>query len=203
MTDTLNLKGKKITADSAMEKVIAARARAAETDRYVRALEADRQQLLDEYSDMKNARPVPKSRPAPEKQSKSESVRVTAGDVHGMMMDRAAVDAFLRDVKTLNPDEVVLTGDIVECGGWLAKHLPIGFVATSDYSYQEDILAAFAELGPAAENGGADAIVLETFNELDEMVLALRALKQSCDLPIICSMTCGLLCANVPTAARK
>jgi hypothetical protein len=98
---------------------------------------------------------VPKSRPAPAHQSKSESVRVTAGDVHGMMMDRAAVDAFLRDVKTLNPDEIVLGGDIVECGGWLAKHMPIGFVATCDYSYQEDVRAAawfLDELQEAAPN---------------------------------------------------
>jgi hypothetical protein len=155
MTEKIELKGKKFTADPAMEKVIAARASAEELRRYTKALEADRQLLLEEYNDMKNARPVPKSRPAPVHQSKSESVRVTAGDVHGMMMDRAAVDAFLRDVKTLNPDEVVLTGDIVECGGWLAKHMPIGFVATCDYSYQEDVRAAswfLDELQAAAPN---------------------------------------------------
>jgi hypothetical protein len=45
-------------------------------------------------------------------------------------------------VKVLDPDEIVLGGDIVECGGWLAKHQPIGYVAYCDYSYQEDIGAA-------------------------------------------------------------
>ena len=155
MTDKIELKGKALTSDPAMEKVIAARAGTEELRRYTKALEADRKQLLDEYNDMKNARPVPRSRPVSEKPSKSESVRVTAGDVHGMMMDRAAVDAFLRDVKTLNPNEVVLGGDIVECGGWLAKHFPIGFVATCDYSYQEDVRAAswfLDELQKAAPN---------------------------------------------------
>jgi hypothetical protein len=69
-------------------------------------------------------------------------VRVSFGDVHGMMMDKAAVGAMLRDLAVFCPNEIVIGGDLVECGGWLAKHQPIGFIALCDYSYQEDINAA-------------------------------------------------------------
>ncbi len=141
-TKGIPITGKRVTADPAMEKVLGAQARVLELQRVNAALLADRKQLLDEYTDMRNSRPVPRAKAPTTSPAKSDRVRVSAGDVHGMMMDRPAVDAFLRDVRTLDPDEVVLGGDIVECGGWLAKHQDIGFVATCDYSYQEDIRAA-------------------------------------------------------------
>ena len=51
------------------------------------------------------------------------------------------------------------------------------------------ISAAFAEAGEAVARGGADAIVLETFNELAEVELALQAVRGACDLPVVVSMT--------------
>jgi hypothetical protein len=142
MTAKINLQGKRVTSDPAMEKVIDAQARIADYQRVIKALEADRAQLREEYNDMRSARPVQKCRPYDPKRIRENHVRMSAGDVHGMMMDRPAVEAFLGGVRTFKPDSIVLGGDVVECGGWLAKHQPIGFVATCDYSYQEDIQAA-------------------------------------------------------------
>lgn len=136
-----SLKGKTISSDPIMEKVIASQAQIANLKRMVRCLEKDRNQLFEEYTDLRDVRPVPTSPHKKRKTEKLEKVRVNVGDLHGMRMDRAAVDVFLQDVKSLDPDEVVLGGDMIECGGWLAKHLPIGFVALSDYTYQEDIKA--------------------------------------------------------------
>ena len=53
----------------------------------------------------------------------------------------------------------------------------------------EDISAAFAEQASALARGGADAIVLETFNELAEIKLAMQAVRSACDLPVVASMT--------------
>lgn len=53
----------------------------------------------------------------------------------------------------------------------------------------EELAAAFAEAATAVARGGADAIVLETFNELDEIKIALGAIADACDLPVIASMT--------------
>ena len=53
---------------------------------------------------------------------------------------------------------------------------------------QEELSASFAETTDALVRGGADAIVLETFNELAEAEIALKAVKSVCDLPVIVSM---------------
>ncbi len=135
------LKNKEVSSDDAMKKVIAAQAKIAELKDELRAVKADNKDLLSEYTDMVKARPVKKIPKKKRAKIKAEFVRVCAGDVHGMMMDRAAVEAFLADVKVLNPDQIVLGGDIVECGGWLAKHHADRYIALTNYSYQEDIAA--------------------------------------------------------------
>ncbi len=137
-----SLKGKTITHDEVIHKVIDAQSRVKELVDENKALRKDRDQLLEEYTDMRNARQVAKS-PLKQRDTPAlDKVRVSFGDVHGMMMDRDAVGAMLRDITTLDPDEIVIGGDLLEIGGWLAKHQPIGFIALCDYSYQEDINAA-------------------------------------------------------------
>lgn len=72
----------------------------------------------------------------------ADYVRVAAGDVHGCKMNPGAVSAFLADVRSLDPDEIILGGDITDCGGFLAQHHVMGYVAETDYSWEEDIAAA-------------------------------------------------------------
>lgn len=136
------LRGKAVSGDAAMEKVIAAQASLNAIRRELAAVKADRDQLLDEYNDLRFVRPVRKSPSKRTAKVLADRVRVSAGDFHGMMADSQAVAAFLADLKTIAPDEIVLGGDMVECGGWLAKHQPVGFVAQTNYSYQEDVAAA-------------------------------------------------------------
>jgi hypothetical protein len=142
MPEGISLKGKRLISDPAMERVISAQSKAEEMGRQLAALKSERKMLLEEFMDFRNARPVPKARPASDRPAKAETVRVSFGDNHGMMMDRAANAALLRDVRVIKPNVIVIGGDLVECGGWLAKHLTVGFVALCDYSYQEDIKAA-------------------------------------------------------------
>jgi len=141
-TGNIDLNGKDVLSDPAMEKVIAAQAKVNELKREVSALRKDREQLLEEYADAQQARKVLRSPSSRPKAGKADTVRMVFGDVHGMRMDHKAVNAVLQDIRLFQPDEIVLLGDIVECGGWLAKHQPVGFVASCDYSYQEDIQAA-------------------------------------------------------------
>ncbi len=49
-------------------------------------------------------------------------LRVCVPDSHGEHIDLPARDAFLRDLKSLNPDEVVLLGDHIDCGGVFTSH---------------------------------------------------------------------------------
>jgi len=140
--ESIGLTGKDVTADPAIEKVIAAQAKVYDLQRVNKALQRDRADLLAEYQDVQTARKLPPRKRSRAGTKRADSVCVSAGDVHGMRMDRVAVNAFIVDLTMLDPDIIVLGGDIVECGGWLAKHQPIGYVALSDYTYQEDIGAA-------------------------------------------------------------
>ncbi len=66
---------------------------------------------------------------------------------------------------------------------------PTGKIVMMDEFPAEEFSEAFAESAKALERGGVDAIVLETFNELDELVIALKAARQATSLPVIASMT--------------
>ena len=54
---------------------------------------------------------------------------------------------------------------------------------------EERLACAFAETAEALAWGKVDAIVLETFNELAEAEIALKAVRSVCDLPVVVSMT--------------
>jgi len=98
--------------------------------------------LLREFEDFRSARRQPPVQKPPKKRGKSKSkIRVIVGDLHGMRLCRPAVDAFLHDLKALNPEEILLGGDMIDAGGWISKHQPVGFQAAADYSYAEDIEA--------------------------------------------------------------
>jgi 5-methyltetrahydrofolate--homocysteine methyltransferase len=66
---------------------------------------------------------------------------------------------------------------------------PTGKIVMMDEVPAGELSEAFAEAAEAAARGGADAIVLETFNELDEARLALQAVREACELPVVVCMT--------------
>ena len=65
---------------------------------------------------------------------------------------------------------------------------PTGTIVMMGDVLREELTAAFAETAGALAGGGAEAIVLETFNELAEAEIALKAVKSACDLPVVVSM---------------
>ncbi len=66
---------------------------------------------------------------------------------------------------------------------------PTGKIVMMGDVSPDELGAAFTEAAEALQWGGVDAIVLETFNELDEARIALEAVKSACQLPVILSMT--------------
>jgi predicted phosphodiesterase len=76
------------------------------------------------------------------KRDTGDIVRVIIPDTHGAKVDRQAVAAMLADIKAIGPQEIILLGDHVDCGGHLAQHHVMGYVAETAYSYEDDIAAA-------------------------------------------------------------
>lgn len=80
--------------------------------------------------------------PTSRKVSSRHFHRVLVPDTHGAHIDPQAAAAFLGDLEYLRPSEVVWLGDHLDCGGFLAQHHTIGFVAETDIEYVDDIAAA-------------------------------------------------------------
>lgn len=98
-----------------------------------------RETLKDEHA---YTRPKIKARPA----TGSTRLRIIIPDSHGNHIDEGAMSAFLADLKSLKCDkstEIVMLGDHLDCGGWLAQHHVLGYVAEiGETSYVNDFKSA-------------------------------------------------------------
>lgn len=81
---------------------------------------------------------------------RGDVVRLLIPDTHGARVNPAALAAVLADIKSIAPHEIILLGDHVDCGGFLAQHHTIGYVAEADYTYEEDLAHAAALLDSLA-----------------------------------------------------
>ena len=66
---------------------------------------------------------------------------------------------------------------------------PSGKILAVREATGEELTPLFAEQAQALAEGGVDAILLETFSELAEVLLALRVVKDATGLPVIASMS--------------
>src|SRR5688500_3854037 len=98
---------------------------------------------------------------------------------HVLEINRASVDLEKRDVAA-SFKEVLVAGDVGPLGVRIA---PFGRVQP------EQARAAFAEQIKVLAEAGADLIVIETFSDLYEIREAIRAAKETCDLPVVASVT--------------
>jgi methionine synthase I (cobalamin-dependent)/5,10-methylenetetrahydrofolate reductase len=98
---------------------------------------------------------------------------------HVVQINKASVDLAKR-VVSASFKEVLVAGDVGPLGVRIA---PFGRVQP------EQARAAFAEQIKALAEAGADLIVIETFSDLYEIREAIRAAQESCNLPIVASVT--------------
>jgi methionine synthase / methylenetetrahydrofolate reductase(NADPH) len=103
--------------------------------------------------------------------------------VHGLQgrvreINRRGVQ-LARDVRESSGRDVLVLGSIGPLGKYLA---PLGTVST------DDARAAFLEQAEALLEGGVDAFVVETFSDLEEIALAVGAIRSVTDAPIVAQM---------------
>jgi len=87
--------------------------------------------------------------------------------------------ALARDVRESSGRDVLVLGSIGPLGKYLA---PLGTVTA------DDARAAFREQAEALLEGGVDAFVVETFSDLEEVTLAVMAIRSVTDVPIVAQM---------------
>lgn len=66
---------------------------------------------------------------------------------------------------------------------------PTGKILAVDEISEADAARAFAEAAAALADGGSDLILLETFSELRELLVAVQAVRKAGNLPIIASLS--------------
>ncbi len=111
----------------------------------------------------------------------SNRVRLAKYDLAGKVRDlnfRAV--RLVRDVREVSGRPIFIAGDVGPLGARLA---PYGSVTV------EEAHDAFQEQVSVLWEAGSDLILFETFSEVAELEIAVRAARQVCDLPIVASMT--------------
>jgi hypothetical protein len=68
--------------------------------------------------------------------------RVIIPDSHGCYIDEDAAAAMIADLAIIRPASVIMLGDHLDCGGFLAEHHTMGFVAEAAYTFENDCDAA-------------------------------------------------------------
>lgn len=107
---------------------------------------------------------LPTGKPRPK--LSGDTVEVIVSDIHGNKHEPAALAAFLADLAVIKPNRVFLGGDILDCGGFLAEHHTLGYVAETADSYEEDVSATNLILSKIQhESGDADCHYLEGNHE--------------------------------------
>ena len=77
-------------------------------------------------------------------------------------------------------DKGYVLGDIGPCGDFLE---PLGLLKT------DELKEAFAQQAKALEAGGVDGFIIETMTALEEIVVAIEAVKSVSSLPVFASMS--------------
>jgi 5-methyltetrahydrofolate--homocysteine methyltransferase len=100
---------------------------------------------------------------------------------HGLSANAVEINRVAGEIarRAAGPDRYVL-GDIGPSGDFLE---PVG-------SLKPDVLrAAFADQARGLVAGDADGIIIETMTAVDEMLLAVEAVRSVCRLPLLCSFS--------------
>jgi len=95
----------------------------------------------EQYDRMKNAKwSIPKS---PNRVANGSFLRVIIPDTHGSHSDPVAISALMKDLKQLGSSvsEVIMLGDHLDCGGFLAMHHTENYVADTAGSFEDDVNA--------------------------------------------------------------
>lgn len=98
-----------------------------------------------EESERIAAKKVPKLVAAKRPKAAKHLTRVIIPDSHGAHIDPVARDAFLADLKMLRPEQIVMLGDHLDCGGTFNAH-QVSCTNELVESYEDDVVQANAFL---------------------------------------------------------
>jgi predicted phosphodiesterase len=111
------------------------------TTQEVKRLRKENDALTKQIEKIRAARPLVIPKKGKVKLGGAASIRVILADTHGHHVDTCALSAVMSDLDQINVDEVVLLGDHLDCGGWLAQNHTLGYVAETEDTFEDDVEA--------------------------------------------------------------
>jgi len=111
------------------------------TAKEVGRLQKENAALTKQIEKIRTARPLVIPKREKIKLGGAASIRVILADTHGRHVDTSALSAVMSDLEQMNVDEVVLLGDHLDCGGWLAQNHTLGYVAETEDTFEDDVEA--------------------------------------------------------------
>lgn len=134
---------------SVAKSLIASKSRGDETQRLRDELATTQALLKQEQARVAALRKFRK--PTRLAKSAKHIARVIIPDSHGEHIDLEARDVFVRDLREINPQEIVMLGDHLDCGGTFSSHQR-NYTHERTESYADDVAAAnvFLDLIQAA-----------------------------------------------------
>jgi len=93
-------------------------------------------------------------------------------------------------VTELNREAAAISREAAGPDKWVLGSVgPTGKLLLMDEVSLDELYEAFKEQAMALENGGADAIVVETMTDIEEAVIAVKAASENTKIPVFCTMT--------------
>lgn len=135
------------------EQLQAAEARIADQDRQIGGL----MKTIDSLRKRRNPRKVGK--PTRRQRAQGDIIEVAFGDVHGNQAEDAAMAALVADLRDIRPDRLVVGGDLINCGGFLAEHHTLGYVAETEDSYADDVAQSNHWLDAILDAAGSEEVL--------------------------------------------
>lgn len=116
------------------------------------------------------------------KNDRETFVRVIIPDSHGCYIDQEAASALIADIKTLKPSSIIMLGDHLDCGGFLAQHHTLGFVAECEYTFEDDCNAAnqfLDQIQKAAPNATVDYLEGNHERRIEKFIVTATLAKKA------------------------
>lgn len=126
--------------DKTKQKIADARQEVAGLKKRIKELEKLTESQGEALKEARAPRVAIKVGDAPTSES-GDFCRVIIPDSHGCYIDHDAAAAFLADLEVLSPREIVMLGDHLDCGGFLAQHQTLNFIPEASYTFEQDVAA--------------------------------------------------------------
>lgn len=118
-------------------------------------------ELAEKHAELAAAKAAKTIKKHRARKKRGDFIQAIVPDFHGSRLDMEAVSAMFHDLEAIKPRRIIHLGDGIDCGGFLAEHHTMGYVAETLETFEQDIALAnwfWDEIYKIAPNAEIDYI---------------------------------------------